>query len=125
MNYDKLIADAATKLNGLVNEIINALDKEGTPVNPGTIINDLTAKAFPEKDGVTQLDKDDPVIDYDPKTGESFVTTAGDAGLDDESMSALRKKFSTQEDDSWGEQQAEGLDNLLEGLRDTPHDNRW
>lgn len=23
------------------------------------------------------------------------------------------------------EKQAEGLDNLLEGLRDTPHDNRW
>lgn len=38
-------------------------------------------------------------------------------------------------DDEWGddydkkhegfEEQAEGLDNLLEGLRDTPHDNRW
>lgn len=25
----------------------------------------------------------------------------------------------------FGEQQAEGLDNLLEGLKDTPHDNRW
>lgn len=25
----------------------------------------------------------------------------------------------------FGEEQAEGLDNLLEGLRDTPHDNRW
>ena len=123
------------------------------------------------------INKDDPVIDYDPKTGEPFVTTAGEAGLDDESMSALRKKFSTEEepigtipkgdnrplwvgkdgqvhigepgeeytkqygeldphirkalDDfassngHFGEQQAEGLDNLLEGLRDTPHDNRW
>ncbi len=28
-------------------------------------------------------------------------------------------------DNHFGEQQAEGLDNLLEGLRDTPHDNRW
>lgn len=28
-------------------------------------------------------------------------------------------------DDHFGEEQAEGLDNLLEGLRDTPHDNRW
>ena len=25
----------------------------------------------------------------------------------------------------FGEEQAEGLDNLLEGLKDTPHDNRW
>ena len=25
----------------------------------------------------------------------------------------------------FGEEQAEGLDSLLEGLRDTPHDNRW
>lgn len=29
------------------------------------------------------------------------------------------------EEDHFGEQQAEGLDSLLEGLRDTPHDNRW
>lgn len=29
------------------------------------------------------------------------------------------------EDEHFGEEQAEGLDNLLEGLRDTPHDNRW
>lgn len=29
------------------------------------------------------------------------------------------------EEEHFGEQQAEGLDNLLEGLRDTPHDNRW
>lgn len=28
-------------------------------------------------------------------------------------------------DSHFGEEQAEGLDNLLEGLRDTPHDNRW
>ncbi len=28
-------------------------------------------------------------------------------------------------DEHFGEQQAEGLDNLLEGLRDTPHDSRW
>jgi hypothetical protein len=29
------------------------------------------------------------------------------------------------EDKHFGEEQAEGLDNLLEGLKDTPHDNRW
>lgn len=29
------------------------------------------------------------------------------------------------EEDHFGEEQAEGLDNLLEGLRDTPHDDRW
>lgn len=29
------------------------------------------------------------------------------------------------EEDHFGEEQAEGLDNLLEGLKDTPHDNRW
>lgn len=28
-------------------------------------------------------------------------------------------------DSHFGEEQAEGLDNLLEGLRDNPHDNRW
>lgn len=28
-------------------------------------------------------------------------------------------------DEHFGEGQAEGLDNLLEGLKDTPHDNRW
>jgi len=30
-----------------------------------------------------------------------------------------------EEDDHFGEGQAEGLDNLLEGLKDTPHDSRW
>lgn len=92
MNYDKLIADAATKLNSLVNEIIDALDKEGTPVNPGTIISDITAKAFPEKDGVTQVDPTEP-------EGGS--------------------------DDHFGEGQAEGLTDLLAGLKDSPHDDRW
>lgn len=29
------------------------------------------------------------------------------------------------EEDHFGEEQAEGLDSLLEGLKDTPHDNRW
>lgn len=29
------------------------------------------------------------------------------------------------EEDHFGEEQAEGLDNLIEGLKDTPHDNRW
>ena len=29
------------------------------------------------------------------------------------------------DNEHFGEGQAEGLDNLLEGLRDTPHDNRW
>lgn len=31
----------------------------------------------------------------------------------------------TQIDKHFGEEQTEGLDNLLEGLKDTPHDNRW
>lgn len=30
-----------------------------------------------------------------------------------------------EDSDHFGEEQAEGLDNLLEGLKDTPHDNRW
>ena len=30
-----------------------------------------------------------------------------------------------QDDDHFGEEQTEGLDNLLEGLKDTPHDSRW
>lgn len=29
------------------------------------------------------------------------------------------------EKEHFGEEQAEGLDNLLEGLKDTPHDDRW
>ena len=52
------------------------------------------------------LDKDNPVID--PETEP--VTTAKELGIDDE---------------HFGEEQAEGLDNLLEGLKDTPHDSRW
>lgn len=36
-----------------------------------------------------------------------------------------KNDFVSDEDDHFGEEQAEGLDNLLEGLRDTPHDNRW
>lgn len=30
-----------------------------------------------------------------------------------------------EDDNHFGEEQAEGLSNLLEGLRDAPHDNRW
>lgn len=44
-------------------------------------------------------------------------------------IDALNKEFKndfvSDEDDHFGEEQAEGLSNLLEGLRDTPHDNRW
>lgn len=29
------------------------------------------------------------------------------------------------ENDHFGEEQTEGLDSLLEGLKDTPHDDRW
>ena len=60
MDYDKLIADAAAKLNNLVNDIIDTFDKAGTPVNPMKIISDITAKAFPEKDGVIQVDRSSP-----------------------------------------------------------------
>lgn len=53
--------------------------------------------------------------------------------LSDEFEEAQLRKMQTQapeifgkpEDDHFGEEQAEGLDNLLEGLRDTPHDDRW
>ena len=40
---------------------------------------------------------------------------------------AEQQNLTTEHEDSehFGEEQAEGLDNLLEGLRDTPHDNRW
>ena len=104
MDYDKLIANAAAKLNSLVNEIIDTLDKAGTPVNPGTIISDLTAKAFPEKDGITQVDKpvsegdvlDEEVIDEEPK-----------------------------QDDHFGEEQIDELKNLFAGLKDGPQDDRW
>ena len=58
MDYNELIADAAAKLNSLVNEIIDTFDKAGTPINPMRIISDITAKAFPEKDGVIQVDKE-------------------------------------------------------------------
>lgn len=43
-------------------------------------------------------------------------------------IDALNKEFKNDfvsDKDHFGEGQAEGLDNLLEGLRDTPHDNRW
>ena len=43
-------------------------------------------------------------------------------------IDALNKEFKNDFASSnkhFGEGQAEGLDNLLEGLRDTPHDNRW
>ena len=141
MDYDKLIADAAAKLNGLVNEIIDACDKEGTPVNPGTIISDLTARAFPEEDGVTQVDKpeDEEPIGTLPKDdnrpmwvgkdgqvhigepGEEYTKQYGE--LDPHIRKALDDFASN--NSHFGEGQAEGLDNLLEGLKDTPHDNRW
>lgn len=38
---------------------------------------------------------------------------------------ALATKELPKDDEHFGEGQAEGLDNLLEGLKDTPHDNRW
>ena len=109
MNYHKLISDAAVKLNSLVNEIIDACDKEGTPVNPGTIINDLTARAFPEKDGVTIVD---PLEAADEEDIRKMQEQAPEI-------------FGKPEGEHFGEEQAEGLDNLLEGLKDGPHDNRW
>lgn len=120
-----------------IHQLMSSLKRIQDHINEPEVIQSILDTIMPrdeelasildsEDDGpIDNSDKDDPVIDYDPKTGEPFVTTAGEAGLDNESMSALRKKFSTQEEDHFGEEQAEGLDNLLEGLRDTPHDNRW
>ena len=180
MNYHKLISDAAVKLNSLVNEIIDACDKEGTPVNPGTIISDLTARAFPEKDSVIIADPSEiPDDDEDiRKLQEQWPEMFGDTPEEDDSsavvnhtyVTSTNKKFrvlqaqtgregnvigyaiewldskqrdfmakdtfdnslrtggikeSDNSDDHFGEEQAEGLSNLLEGLRDTPHDNRW
>lgn len=142
MNYHKLISDAAAKLNSLVNEIIDACDKEGTPVNPGTIISDLTAKAFPEKDGVTQVDKpEDDGPNEDSKSMAADIQDKLNKAATDEKINMASGAEPTptprplSSDDEWSddydkkhegfEQQAEGLDNLLEGLRDTPHDNRW
>lgn len=110
MNYHKLISDAAVKLNSLVNEIIDTLDKEGTPVNPGTIISDLTARAFPEKDNVTVVDQ---------------LEAADDKEIRKMQEQAPEIFGKPEDDDHFGEEQAEGLGNLLEGLKDTPHDDRW
>jgi hypothetical protein len=85
MDYDKLIADAATKLNNLVNGIIDTLDKAGTPANPGTIISDITAKAFPEKDGVTQVDKPD------------WADSAFDTASDDDQSNYFSRAYSVLE----------------------------
>lgn len=104
MDYDKLIADAAAKLNSLVNEIIDTLDKAGTPVNPDTIINDVTAKAFPEKDGVVQVDE-----------------PASEVDVSDEEVTDEEPK----QDDHFGEEQVDELKNLFAALKDDPGDSRW
>lgn len=168
MNYHKLISDAAVKLNSLVNEIIDTLDKEGTPVNPGTIISDLTAKAFPEKDNVTVVD---PLDTSDP-AGESILgeltpDNTENLYMSPEELSKRREEDRTRwaetdfkagspehlayiekqnpgtlekwasnkmkeaaehlrgSNEHFGEEQAEGLDNLLAGLKDGPKDERW
>lgn len=38
---------------------------------------------------------------------------------------AINDVLNQPEDDHFGEEQAEGLDNLLEGLKDGPKDERW
>lgn len=63
MDYAKLIFDAAKELNSLVNKIYDMFDEAGTPINPGKIISDITAKAFPVENGVIQLDKGIPLTE--------------------------------------------------------------
>lgn len=109
MDYAKLIADAATKLNSLVNEVIDTLDKAGTPVNPMRIISDVTAKAFPEKDGV---------IYTSPEQIQDLEKEFGTKGDNNDTGTPYQSREEVPE-------QARELWDIMHGLRDDPHDDRW
>ena len=58
------------------------------------------------------------VLDTDDPAGEVILGELTPDNIEDlYTEKDMQKHF--------GEGQAEGLDNLLEGLKDTPHDNRW
>lgn len=107
MDYNKLIADAATKLNSLVNEIIDTFDKAGTPVNPMRIISDITAKAFPEKDGVIQSSPEQ-IQDLEKELGTEG-SNVNEPDIKDTGMS---------------EQERELRNAILGGMKEGP-DERW
>lgn len=106
----------ATKQNILeMNNMISEWSKTSNIKDEltGQIVNDLSHKiadltgAWYDMDALVKNIEDAP-------DAESSVP-----------LTELEKEPATTEDKHFGEEQAEGLDSLLAGLKDTPHDDRW
>lgn len=106
---------------GFENDIPNANDLTRLQA----IVDNLKAGkyVFDSETGepVHVIPKEDNRQMYVNKNGEVAVAPKG------MSIEALKDTLAKGGDpnEHFGEGQAEGLDNLLEGLKDTPHDDRW
>ena len=59
----------------------------------------------------------------EPDVVKSIVDKA--IGAEEDVIPIEEPEPETDNNKHFGEEQAEGLDSLLEGLKDTPHDDRW
>ena len=117
-------------------KLIRALIRVRDARNEPDVVKSIIDKAIGAEEDVIPID-----FDFDSETGEPtkiipkednrqmYVNKNGEIAIAPEGMSTETLKDILAKggdpNEHFGEEQAEGLDNLLEGLRDTPHDNRW
>lgn len=77
-------------------------------VNEPEVVKSIVDKAIGRPEDVTPLEEPEDEDDIPVNAPSAEALAKGAFG-----------------DDHFGEEQAEGLDNLLEGLRDGPKDKRW
>lgn len=106
-----------------------------THVNEPDVVKSIVDKAIgaeedvipieePEDDGPNE-DSKNLAADIQAKLNKAATEEKINMASGAEPTPTLHPKSDDSWDEHFGEQQAAGLDNLLEGLRDTPHDNRW
>ena len=136
---DKLKVAHAGSFKDIIEEAVTNANTESETYKPTDLAKKYWNEYFPEAEQQNLSEDDGP--NEDSKNLAADIQSKLNKAATEEKINMASGAEPTptprplSSDDEWGddndkkhegfEQQAEGLDNLLEGLRDTPHDNRW
>lgn len=118
----------------LEKKLTNALLMIRSHINEPKVITSILDKNIGTDEDVIPVPGDDTspeAFDKADDKGKANIINKVLTEPDDNDLAGTQQAINDalvkepEDDNHFGEEQAEGLDNLLEGLRDTPHDNRW
>ena len=129
---DKLKAAHEGSFKDIIEEAVTNANTETEAYKPTDLAKKYWNEYFPEAEQQALSDEDLLETDdwkqspYYSKAAQQINGWHSDADIRNLARQ-LRDadKKSTDNEDHFGEEQAEGLDDLLAGLKDSPHDDRW